>query len=169
MPEEANLDVREGGQGRGRRGRHGGEELKGQGGGVVRDAGPVRAEGGEVGEAEEGLHLAVGAELDGEERGGRGAVGCDGCVEGGEDLGGEGGAGDGADGVRGVVGEVVFVVVGQGADLEEGVGGEEGGGGDGGVVDFGDVEVVKDCEVGWRWLAWPEGWGVIAGKGISLA
>lgn len=76
--------------------------------------------------------------------GGGGAVGGDGRVEGGDDLGGEGGAGDGADGVRGVVGEVELVGVGQGADLEEGVRGEEVGGGDGGVVDCGDVEVVED-------------------------
>ena len=88
--------------------------------------------------------MTVGAELKGDERN-AGTVGGDGGIEGGEDLGGKGGAGDGADRVRGVVSEVVFVRVGQGADLEEGGGGEEGGGRDGGVVDSGHVEVVEDC------------------------
>ena len=108
MPVEAHLDVLGGGK---RAGRHVGEELEGHRGRVVRDADPVRAEGGEVREAEEGLELAVFAELEVED-GGAGAVGYDGLVEGGEDLGGEGGAGDGTDGVRGVVGEVEFVGVG---------------------------------------------------------
>ncbi len=143
MPEEANLEVVHGGKRHGRRIR---EELERHRRRVVRDADPIRTEGREVGEAEEGLELAVGAEL--EVDGGGGAVGGDGGVEGGDDLGGEGGAGDGADGVAGVVGEVVFVGVGEGADLEESVRGEEGGGGDGGVVDGGDVEVVEDWEGG---------------------
>ena len=54
--------------------------------------------------------MGVGAEL--EVYGCGRAVGCDGRVEGCDDLGCEGGAGDGADGVGGVVGEVVLVVVG---------------------------------------------------------
>ena len=139
MPEEADADVVEGRKWRGRRVR---EELKRHRGRVVRNADPVGAEGGEVGEAEEGLELGVGADLEGD--GGGGPVGGDSRVKGGEDLGGEGGAGDGADGVRGVVGQVEFVVVGEGADLEEGFGGEAVGGGYCGVVDFGDVEVIED-------------------------
>ena len=139
MPEEPDLEIARGREGRGR---DVGEELERHGGRVVWDADPIGAQRCEIGEAEEGLELAVGAEL--EVDGGGGAVGGDGGVEGGEDLGGESGAGDGADGVGGVVGEVVFVGVGQGANLEEGFGSEEGGGGDGGVMDGGDVEIVED-------------------------
>lgn len=76
------------------------------------------------------------------------ALGGDGGVEELEDLGGEGFAGDGAHGVGGVVGEVPFVLVGAGAELEEGVVGEEVGGVDGGVVDVGDVDEVED----WGWM-----------------
>ncbi len=108
MPVEAHFQVL--GRGEGGRG-YIREELERHAGCVVRDAGPGGAEGGQVGEAEEGLEGAVGAELEGEERG-AGAVFRDGGVEGGEDLRGEGGAGDGADGGGGVVGEVELVGVG---------------------------------------------------------
>ena len=107
MPEEPHLDII---HGRERCRRHIREELERHRGSIIRDADPIRAQRGQVGEAEEGLELGVFAEL--EVYGGGCAIGCDGRVEGGEDLGGEGGAGDGADGVGGVVGEVVFVVVG---------------------------------------------------------
>lgn len=107
MPQEPDLEIA---RGRKRRRRHVRKELERHRGRVVRDTDPIGAERCEVREAEEGLELAVGAEL--EIDGGGGAVGGDGGVEGGEDLGGEGGAGDGADGVGGVVGEVVFVGVG---------------------------------------------------------
>lgn len=141
MPVESHLNVIDGREGAWR---CFGEELERHRGRVVGDANPVGAERGQVRETEEGLELAVFAELEVEDRG-AGSVGGDGFVEGGEDLGGEGGAGDGADGVRGVVGEVELVGVGQGADLEEGRRVEEVGRRDGGVVDFGDVEVVEDC------------------------
>ena len=68
----------------------------------------------------------------------------DGSVEVVDDFGGELHSRHGADGVRGVVGEAEFVRVGEGAELEEGVVGEEVLGGDGGVVDFGYVDVVED-------------------------
>lgn len=149
MPKEPHLDVVDCGE---RRGGHIRKEFKGHGGRVVRDTDPIGAQRCQVREAEEGLELCVGAELDVD--GGGGAVGCDGRVEGGDDLGGEGGAGDGADRVGCVVSEVVFVGVGQGADLEEGFGGEQVGRRDGGVVNSGDVEVVEDY--GGLLLAWPE-------------
>ncbi len=108
MPVEAHFQVL--GCGEGGRGDVG-EELERHAGCVVGDAGPGGAESRQVGEAEEGLEGAVGAELEGQERGARAVLG-DGGVKGGEDLRGEGGAGDGADGGRGVVGEVELVGVG---------------------------------------------------------
>lgn len=95
--------------GREGRGRGVGEELECHGGGVVGDAVEVGVGGCEVGEAEEGLEAAVGAELD-VDGCFSGASYC--CVEGLNNLSGNGCAGDGADAVGGVVGEVVFVGVG---------------------------------------------------------
>lgn len=109
MEQEPNLDV----VGLWERiyGRDVGEELECHGGGVVGDAHPVAAQRGEVGKAEEGLELAVGTQLEGDE--GRFGAACgDDVIEGGDDLGGEGGAGDGTYGIRGVVGEGELVRVG---------------------------------------------------------
>ena len=86
MEEEAHLEVCGGGE---RRWSGVGEELEGHGAGVVWNAeeivGAVEGgDGGQVGEAEEGLEAGVGAELDVE----FGVVGwrCDCGVEGLEDL-----------------------------------------------------------------------------------
>ena len=123
-------------------GRCGGKEFEGHGGCVVWDAVEVRIGFGEVREAEEGLEAAVGAKLDVE--GGFLAAAGDCCIDGLDDLGGEGGAGDGADGVGCVICEGEFVGVGQGPELVHSGIGDEGGGRDGGVVDFGDIEIIED-------------------------
>lgn len=98
-----------------------GDQFPGQGGGVVGDAVEVGAGGGQVGEAKEGQHAGVGAELDVELV--LVAAG-DGVVEGRHDLAGDDGAGHGADGLGLVVRQAPFVLVGQGAELEEGLVGE---------------------------------------------
>lgn len=61
MEEEADGELVGGGEGVGS---GVGEELEGHAGGVVGDAVEIWVGGGEVGEAEEGLEAAVGAELD---------------------------------------------------------------------------------------------------------
>lgn len=88
-----------------------GEELERHGGGVVGDPHPVVAQRGEVREAEEGLKLRVGTQLEVDERS-FGAVCGYNRIEGRDDLGSEGGAGDGTDGVRGIVSEGELVGVG---------------------------------------------------------
>lgn len=109
MEQKSNLDVLGLGKRIGRR--DVGEELERNGGGVVGDTHPVVAQRGEVREAEEGLELRVGTQLEGDERS-FGAVCGYNLIEGGDNLGGEGGAGNGADGVRDVVGEGELVPVG---------------------------------------------------------
>ena len=107
MPEKPYLDIIHRGEWCRR---HIRKQLKRHRGRIIRDAYPISAQRCQVCEAKEGLELAVFAELDID--GGYCAIGCDGRIEGCDDLGGEGGASDGTDGVGGVVGKVVFVIVG---------------------------------------------------------
>lgn len=100
MPQEPDLEILD--RWKGFR-RHVRDELERHCRCVIGDAHPVVAERRQVREAEEGLELRVGAQLDGYE-GAAGALRGDCFVEGGENLSGEGGAGDGADGGAGVVG-----------------------------------------------------------------
>lgn len=136
--EEADVDIGGGGLG----GSAGGVQLKGHGGGVVDDAVEVCAGLLELGETKEGHESAIGTELGVELGGGLGAV--DDGLEGVEDLAGENGASDGADGFARVVGQVPFVDGGEIVEAVKGCVGDEVTGGDGGVVDFGDVDVVPD-------------------------
>jgi len=94
-----------------------GEELEDHGAGVVDDAGEVVADLLQVGEAEEGHEGCVGAELDAELLGARGA---DDVVHVLEDFSGELHAGDCAHVVAGVVGETPLVGVGESAQLGKG-------------------------------------------------
>ena len=139
MEEEADVDVVGAGEGVGGAV---GRELEGHGGGVVGHAEEVDVDLRQVGLAEEGLEATVGAKLHVEWRG---AVAGDGAVERLHDLRGDDGAGYRADGRAGVVGQVEFVLVGQGAYLEEGFVGEDLRVVDAGVVDFGDVDEIENC------------------------
>lgn len=115
--------------------------------GVVRDAVEVVGCAGRAGnvdqvsETEIRLERGVGAELHAEFRLGGGG---ERCVEEVEDLRSELRAGRAANGIGAVPCEAQFVCVGEGAQLEERGRVEEVGGGNGGVVDFGDVDVVED-------------------------
>ena len=94
------------------------EKLEGHGAGVVGDTVEVDAgvagEGGQVGQAEEGLEIIVGAELDGEFRF---TSGGDGGVEALDYLGCDGRTCDGSDRLARVVGETELVGVGEGPQL----------------------------------------------------
>lgn len=140
VEEEADGEVLGGGEAGGDVG--GGEEFECHRGSVVNHASEVVADGGEVGEAEEGEESGVGAELDAEFLG---AGRADDAVHVGEHFASELHAADGTHVVGGVVGKTPFVGVGKSAQLEEGVVGEDVGVGDGGVVDLGDVDDVVDC------------------------
>lgn len=99
MPQEPDLEILD--RWKGFR-RHVREELERHRRCVIWDAHQVVAERRQVREAEEGLELRVGAQLEDYE-GAAGALRGDCFVEGGDNLSGEGGAGDGADGGAGVV------------------------------------------------------------------
>lgn len=74
-----------------------------------------------------------------------GAFCSDGGVEEVDNLGREGHAGNGADRGRGVPCKVIFVGVGEGAQLSEDGGRDQVGGLDRGIMDLSDVNEVKDC------------------------
>lgn len=119
----------------------GGDNLDDHGGGVVADAVELVVGGGQLGEAEEGHEGTVGTELDVEARR---RLAVDNGLESGHDLAGEDRAGNGTDGLAAVECEVPLVGGGQVVEVGEGRVGEEVVRGDGGVVDCGDVDVVKD-------------------------
>lgn len=135
-PEEANGQIVLGGLGGA-----GGDELEHHGGGVVADAVEVVGGSGQLGQAEEGHEGGVGAELDVEL--GDGLAVSD-ALESNHDLAGENGAGNGAGGIAAVIGEVPLVGRGVVIEVGERGFGEEVVRGDGGVVNCGDVDVVKD-------------------------
>lgn len=126
-----------------------GEELKDHGARVVDDAGEVVRYLGQVCETEERHEGGVGAELDAEFLGARGA---DDVVHVRENLSGELHAGDCAHVVAGVVGKTPFVGVGEGGDLVEGGVGQGVVVGDGAVVDFSYVNGVVDCGYMLAWI-----------------
>lgn len=128
---------------RGDGGRRVGKELESHGRSIIRHAHEIRVGSRQVRETEERGEGSVRAELDSDLGF---AFRRDGVVEELDDLARESLARDGAHGVGGVVGEVPFVGVGEGAEAEEGFVGEEVGAVDCGVVDFGDVDEVEDCE-----------------------
>lgn len=119
----------------------GGDNLDDHGGGVVADAVELVVGSGQLGEAEEGHECTVGTELDVEARCG---LTVNNGLESGHDLAGEDRAGNGTDGLAAVEGEVPLVGGGQVVEVGEGRVGEEVVRGDGGVVDCGDIDVVKD-------------------------
>lgn len=135
-PEEANGEIVSRGLGRA-----GGDDLDDHGGGVVADAVELVVGSGQLGEAEEGHEGTVGTELDVEARR---RLAVDNGLESGHDLTGEDRASNGTDGLAAVVGEVPLVGRGQVVEVGEGRVGEEVVRGDGGVVNCGDVDVVKD-------------------------
>ena len=119
-----------------------GDELKGHGRGVVGHAVEVSVHGWQAGETEVGGKGCVVAEL--YSKLALSAAG-DGGVQELGDLSREGHAGNGAGVVGCVESEVPLVLVGESAELEENVLGEEVGVCDGGIVDFGDVHEIPDC------------------------
>ena len=119
-----------------------GEELKDHGASVVDYAGEVVADLLQIGETEEGHEGRVGAELDAELLGARGA---DDVVHVFKDFSRELHAGYCAHVVAGVVGEAPLVGVGESAELGERGVGQGIGVGNAGVVDLGYVDGVVDC------------------------
>lgn len=119
----------------------GGDELEHHGGGVVADAVEIVGGSGQLSKAEEGHEGGVGTKLDVELGNGL-AVGD--TLESSHDLASENGTRNGADGIAAVIGEVPLMGRGEVIEVRERGFGEEVVRGDGGVVNCGDIDVVKD-------------------------
>ena len=99
-----------------------GDQLKGHGGSVVHDSSEVHGCSRELGETKEGQECSIGSELDSNLL--LGLAG-DRAVELLKDLGRECGSCNSSDGLCGVVCQVVLVIVCEGLQLEEILGGEK--------------------------------------------